>query len=446
MIRHHIICFTIFVFLCSFCAPLRNEILASERQSLTLKQCIQLAYRNHPALQAKKYEIDMAKGNVITERSAFLPQIKADVAIQHFYENPGASVPAGEIGNPAPLGLKLSDKTVPRYSVTLDQILYDFGKSTSRYRQAKIGQRIQQLEASLFEQDLALQVVQVYYGVSLAEERLKVARSSEKALSEHYRTVKGLYDQQVVSKNDLLTANVAMSQAALAVKDAENDLEVIRLTFQKIVGIEPMNLSSSLFSYTHLSEDFKDIIDQYNKSRLEVVINEKQQEAALSKKQAATSNYLPTVFARAQTSYTDDSYRLHKDEYSAMAGLSWPLFDGLSSLGKRRSATAELKALQSQKDAVVDQIEVEVKRAFLALKQSNEAIKVAKMNKGQAEENLRLYRERFVNETASATDVLDAEALWTKACYSYAESFYNYKLANARLYRAAGQPITGEQE
>jgi outer membrane protein TolC len=56
----------------------------------------------------------------------------------------------------------------------------------------------------------------------------------------------------------------------------------------------------------------------------------------------------------------------------------------------------------------------------------------------QGEENLRVNEEGYRAQMNTVTDVLDAQALLTRARVNYFKVLYGYNLARARLTRARG--------
>jgi len=97
--------------------------------------------------------------------------------------------------------------------------------------------------------------------------------------------------------------------------------------------------------------------------------------------------------------------------------------------------------LVQAKDAVVqveDGISLEVKDAYLRLTEARDKIDVAKLAIEQAEENFRINQERFKEQVATATDVLDAQTLLTRAKSNYFNALSDYNIAWARLDRAMG--------
>lgn len=56
----------------------------------------------------------------------------------------------------------------------------------------------------------------------------------------------------------------------------------------------------------------------------------------------------------------------------------------------------------------------------------------------QAEENLRITRERYNEHVAASTDVIDAQTLLTRAKSDYYNALSDYHIAGAALDRSMG--------
>jgi len=64
---------------------------------------------------------------------------------------------------------------------------------------------------------------------------------------------------------------------------------------------------------------------------------------------------------------------------------------------------------------------------------------VAKTAIDQAEENFKLNKEKYNEQMATTTDVLDAQTLLTQAQSNYYNALSDYHIAKAKLGRAMGR-------
>ena len=82
-----------------------------------------------------------------------------------------------------------------------------------------------------------------------------------------------------------------------------------------------------------------------------------------------------------------------------------------------------------------------VKKAYLRTQEVEKAIITVKKAIEQAKENFRINQERYKEQMATSTDVLDAQTLLSKTMTNYYNALYAYKISKATLYRAMGREI-----
>jgi len=91
-----------------------------------------------------------------------------------------------------------------------------------------------------------------------------------------------------------------------------------------------------------------------------------------------------------------------------------------------------------------DQIVLEVKNAFLLVQEANRQVRVSQAAITQAEENFRINKERYQEQVGTATEVLDAQTLLTKARADHFNALGDVSIHRARLERAMG--VTGSEQ
>ena len=110
--------------------------------------------------------------------------------------------------------------------------------------------------------------------------------------------------------------------------------------------------------------------------------------------------------------------------------------------GKTRQAVLRskenLKKTFKEMDIVEDRIRFEVKEAYHYMKTAQYNIKVAEKSVASAEENLMISQERYKEQVAIITEVLDAETRLTKARTFLTNALNDYNVAMATLYWAVG--------
>ncbi|HBF42551.1 MAG TPA: transporter, partial [Desulfobacteraceae bacterium] len=107
-------------------------------------------------------------------------------------------------------------------------------------------------------------------------------------------------------------------------------------------------------------------------------------------------------------------------------------------------ARAQVAKAKNILNEIKDNIRLEVKNSYLYLRDVEKYIHVTRTAIVQAEENFRMNEERYKQQVATSTNLLDAQTLLTQAKSSYFNSLSEYNIAKARLERTMGVG-TGEK-
>jgi outer membrane protein TolC len=94
-----------------------------------------------------------------------------------------------------------------------------------------------------------------------------------------------------------------------------------------------------------------------------------------------------------------------------------------------------------QQTRTIDNIHLEVKKAFLRTQEAEKAIQTVEKAIEQAKENYRINQERYKEQVGTATDVLIAQTLLSRTMTNYYSALYEFKIAKASLFRAMGQEV-----
>ncbi|HYQ60374.1 MAG TPA: TolC family protein, partial [Desulfatiglandales bacterium] len=148
--------------------------------------------------------------------------------------------------------------------------------------------------------------------------------------------------------------------------------------------------------------------------------------------------YLPSLHLVGSYEMDTEDFSQTANNYTVGLLLRFNLFSGFESEWRVQEATANLQQVKAVIRQFEQGIEVETKRAFLQTQSAFERIKVAEAAVGQAEESLRIVRNRYENGLFTIVDLLDTETALQQARSHYLRSNYDYTIAMAQLYLAVG--------
>jgi len=140
-----------------------------------------------------------------------------------------------------------------------------------------------------------------------------------------------------------------------------------------------------------------------------------------------------------EPSVSGSRYRPDEDSWNITLLLQWQLWDWGGTWWKVKERRARVLQAERRLEEVRDAVRLQVVEAFLSLQEARKRIEVTQKAIEQAEENLRMSRERYRAQVATSSEVLDALAMLSRAKANHYRALSDYNLALARLQWAMGE-------
>jgi len=131
--------------------------------------------------------------------------------------------------------------------------------------------------------------------------------------------------------------------------------------------------------------------------------------------------------------------------WSFSAGLTWNLFDGFASRAKESEAAHLAQAAAAERRRAVSEIRLAVRQAFANWKAAEERVAATAAGVDEAEESLRITRNRYGAGLVTVTDLLRNETAALETKTRHLEAIYDQRVAAARLELAAGS-LSGDSD
>ena len=126
------------------------------------------------------------------------------------------------------------------------------------------------------------------------------------------------------------------------------------------------------------------------------------------------------------------------NNYSVFGIVSLNLFNGLSDAAHVRKTRAQVEKVRHLLEAKRRRIEVEVLEASSQVTSAAERLAVTEQAVDQAEEHLRIMRNRYTSGLAPVLDLLTAELVLRQAKLNRVQALYDLHVSEARLHLATG--------
>ena len=380
--------------------------------------------------EASQYEYEQA-------RASRLPQLGMSSRYTRFDEAPGFS-----------FGAITTDPLVDgddmlQAGAELRLPLYTGGAISAGIEAAALGAKAADDRLATVIQDVKLHVAEHYVAVLRAESAVRVAESYVVSLRTHTENTRKRYELGDVPQNDYLATAVTLADAEQQLLQAENALDYARAAYNRALRrplSAPVSLDPALDidSLVPQGAELAELVDNARRQRHELSALDAQRGALRREADSVRAGLKPQVALAGGYTYLENEF-LTDDEF-LMAGVSvtWNLFDGGQL--RKRSAAIDRKAaaVGHQRADLESMIELQVRRAWNDRAEAINRLGVAKTAVSQAEENLRVVRNRYAAGASTNADVLDGEALRERALSNRDTASFEVELARLRLARATG--------
>ena len=401
-----------------------EEVEILHTQPISLKNAIELVYRNAPDLQVALLELDRSRAALTEAQATLWPTLDATAQVQA--EN-AASSDATQTS--ATGGLRLA------YSLGLS------GRRQAQIQVAAASLRNAELEVERIREQLRLDTINRYYDL---QEAIEQSRINQALLSQTERNLRDTSLREEVgvgTRFDVLRAQVQVADARQTIIQSQSRRNIA----QRQLAAQ-LNLPPSL-NLTPLAVEIggswplalEDTIVQAYQQRAELEQQLVQRDISEQQRQIALSAVRPelSLFANYNLSQGFSSGASSFDDgFSVGAQLQWRLFDGGAAAARAEQQQRNLEIAESRFTDTRNTIRLDVERAYFDLEANQENIGMAQLAVQQGEEALELANLRFNAGVGTQLDVLTAARELAQAEGRLVSAILNYNRALAALERA----------
>jgi len=412
-------------------AVLAEDLEAAWREALGSDQLI----------QATKSRVDAAQADLDAAKSSRLPSVSATAGITQFDDAPAFDFSAA--GVPAVLPLFGGDSmTMADARVTYP--LYTSGRVGRGIDAAEARLSARQHQSSVSTQTIKLAVAAHYINVLRANSALAVADSNVRSLTAHVRDAEDMLKSGSVARNDYLAAAVSLADSEQRRLQANNQLDLARAAYNRALGRRldaPVNLDDELpgIDPTLDLSSLEILTETALRSRKELRGLDATAEAYRHQAASARASARPQLALTGGYMAFENDF-LNRDEFWMVGvGVQWNLFDGGQARKRASALSFRSNAVTQERNNLRSLIELQVRQEWLRLNETKERKRLTERAVEQAEENLRVVRDRYRNGEGTNTEVLDAEMLRSLSRSNYDNADFDAKLALYELARGAGR-------
>lgn len=407
--------------------------LWAESEGLTLRQCIDLALKNQPSIRASQEAVNATLGREVQATSPYYPQVTASAGYNESHSVGGA------FGDTI-----TKNKTT---TLSMNQLLYDFGKTGNSSDVAKWSVKSSKLDAERVRQEIILNVKQSFFALLQARKIAEVAQTTVEQTGRHLSQAQAFFQAGSRPRFDVTRAEVDVNNAKLGSINALNNVRLRTIALNNAMGVDPGRKTDISSTFPPLPALLmpEQALSEALKNRPELQKFEADIESARSSIRAEQANYLPTLSANGAYTWANGTSEMGpykgdiQNSWNAGIMLTIPLFQGGLTRGRISEARANYNVLEARRDAIRQAILLEVNQAYADIESATARIEVMESTRKKARENLELAQGRYDAGVGPHIEVTDAQLSAVNAETDHIQALYDYQLAVARLLKSMGR-------
>ena len=453
--------------------------------NVSLDSCRNMALRNNKLIRMAQENLKGASSLKDAARAAYLPGI--DFTGTYFYNQriinllgedaklptmsfdpttmsyqynlvkgpDGKPVTNPETGGYIPSEIAVIPKEAMSYDIhnvfagafTLTQPIYMGGQIRALNQIAGFGEKIASAMSNNVAQEIIYSVDEAYWTVVSLKEKKRLAESFVSLTDSLCRNVKLMLDEGVATKSDLLSVEVRVNEANIALVKVSNGLVLSRMALAQICGLSPdtqLQLSDEDLNYqAHYpamgSENLEDVYSR----RQDLEIVRQSINLLRSRENLSLSEMLPKIaligaYSFSNPNLIDGFKKRFGGGFSVGATLQVPIWHWGGDYKRYKAAKSNTTAQRLLLEDLEEKVQLQVSQAQFSLEEAEKTFKMASVNMEKADENLRQAQLGFKEGVLTTSDVLAAQTAWLGANSEKIDAEIGIRLAHTYLSKVLG--------
>lgn len=399
------------VFALLFALPVQAQT-EHDTLCLTIREVFERASQEHLQLAADRLKEQMAREQTKTARAEQFPELTLGLR-------------GGFLGQPVVWQNGLSNATRPEspdwqqnYAVDFTQPLYQGGKIRYTIRKADLQHELAQLQTDADLSEIKLTLLEQYLNLfSLYKQNMVLIRNIEES-ERRLKDIRRMKEEGIITNNDVLRSEMQLTEDRLAVTETQNNIRIVSQRLDLLLGLDEQLLlkpDTALLEQECPMLHYNDYIELAMQHNPSIRLLRKQTELAENEIRLTRSAQLPKLNLTASNTLARPISRTMADLYNNSWNIGLSFSYSLSALYKNphriKEAQQNVVLMQNAEAQEQQRIRMNIRTALLKHQEATERVEALKLSVKQAEENYRIMYNRYMNQLAILTDLLDADNL-----------------------------------
>ncbi len=421
-----------------------NQVAFSQEMKeriMTVQELVENVQENNIQLKVAKTSVKVAEARIEEVKTNRLPDLGADMSA--FY--------LSDVILYTPRWAKAQTVNLfnfgHTFSISANQLIFAGGKINKSIALSRMSKTLTENQLSDTEQSIKLRAAELYLNLYNLQNQKTILENNKDLATERTKTARLYFKQDMITKNEVLRAEVLESQLQQSILQVQNAILLTNKNLILLAGLDENTLIiTTIDNLDHEIREqderfYRDIAfsknPQLSASDTQIAIADKNLELTKTDRSPILAGFAGYNASRPQTSGIP--LDLYSNSYQVGANLSYNI-DALYKNSKKEAVDKILIDQAKQaKEVVKQRIEADVNAAYnnyhLAVKQKE----VSAINKVTAEENYRITELKYKNQLVTYIEIIDAANTKLQAELQILDDQTDIILNYVRLLRATGQ-------
>ena len=417
----------------------------SAKETYTVDDLIITALQNSPDLKISKSKYSASKQDLIVADSGYLPVVDLSVSAGQFGQS--------DIQNNKPHDMV--DSTGIVGTISLKQLIYDFGKTTDNSDIYKYNSDSFNMANEQQISNKKQEVKSAYYNILQKIALIQVNKENVKLNEAQLYRSKKYFDAGIRTKIDVSDAKVSYIQSKLDLRKSEYDLKLAFAYLDQVVGFTDIQTDYDVYSETLDLNDLYSSLKNYHftlvdsiefayENRYEIKqFIAKGQSAKASAKQS-NSKFYPSIYLYGD--YTKQDIQdeplkdnMPEDQWVAAVNFEWNLYEGGATSAVEQEKKIQKNISDSELLFTKLTIKKEATQAYINVEKTKDSVELSQSLLKVSNEKFDQASKRYENGLSDYIELQEARQGYINAKASLVVDYYDYYNSIAILDNAIGK-------
>jgi outer membrane protein TolC len=423
-------------------------IARAQARRITLDEAVALATQQNSTVKLAHLKQKEMQARVTEARANYFPVLSNESDAAHLQNIEHMEIPMGALGVypvPGPVpgandSLPLGHHNFILSTTTAAQPLTQFFKIHAGVGVAKADAGVAQDNARRAENEVALKVKQLYYGLLRAERRKQAAELRIEAGEERLDEARHGVEAGAVLQLKVLDGEAQIADARHALGSLEDAISDMYIEFNNLIGL-PLDSEVELVAPESQTSDGTagDLETEALQHNPEVAAAEETLKKARAGLSAAHAEYIPEIGAFAQYVHQDGVPLLTENNGLGGLKMNWTLLDFGKRSGQVRERRAEVEEAEENLRQVENRVRIDIEKEVRKVRRAETGLEAARDSVTARAEMRRITANQVEANTVNPSALKEADGQLAEAEAGLFQAEMERSTARAELERTVGR-------